>query len=292
MTQCHKCIFKGHSYESFIFYVCRHEYTHHLALYWSILTFKVNWVILMVWLSEWVMACGEQGPGSKVKPLPHAVLAVLWCWITPAYPIVVFLCNTSGYCLSGHVHKALRWGTEVRRKEIKGQEGRRGLSRAWQNKDNVSFFRALRYVVRMYCWKHDLKYANWFSFVALPVVSTRDTFLLNPFSPLHLNAWLLVCRCELRDFEMLRDDCVCCQRHPSLAVFQFLLVYLVLFRVMHPSGWDCSKALLETRFISVPVTSEMAEHIFEKLKKNKASLLTLSLLQPSKYKIPSIFFFL
>ncbi len=128
------------------------------------------------------MACGVQDPGSKVKPLPHAALAVLRCWITPAYPIVVFLGNTSGYCLSGHVLKALHWGLEVRRKEIKGQEGRRGLSWPWQNKDNVRVFRALRCVVRMYWWKHNLKYANWFSFVALPAVSTneRDTFLLNP----------------------------------------------------------------------------------------------------------------
>lgn len=99
------------------------------------LTFKVNWVILMVWLSEWVMACGVQDPGSKVKPLPHAALAVLWCWITPSYPIVVFLGNTSGYCLSGHVLKALCWGTET-----KGQEG---LSRPWQNKVNSESFQSI-----------------------------------------------------------------------------------------------------------------------------------------------------
>ncbi len=142
--------------------------------------------------------------------------------------------------------KALRRGTEVRRKEIKDQEGRRGLSGPWQNKDTVRVFRALRCVVRMYCWKHDLKYANWFSFVALPVVSTNERYF--PTESL----FTVTSECVIAGVPVWITwlwDCVCCQRHPSLAVFQFLLVYLVLVRLMHPSGWDSSIALLETWFI-------------------------------------------
>ncbi len=47
-TQCHTCIFKGHSYESFVLYLCRHESAHHLALYWSILTF-LRWIEWFWW---------------------------------------------------------------------------------------------------------------------------------------------------------------------------------------------------------------------------------------------------
>ncbi len=136
--------------------------------------------------------------------------------------------------------KALRRGTEVRRKEIKGQEGRRGLSRPWQNKDTVRVFRALRCVVRMYCWKHDLKYANWFSFVALPVVSTNERYFptesLFTVTSECVIAGVPVWITWLWDVE--RWLCV-----------QFPMVYLVLVRVMHSSGWDSSKALLETWFI-------------------------------------------
>ncbi len=144
----------------------------------------------------------------------------------------------------------------------------------------------------MYCWKHDLKYANWFSFVALPVVSTNERYFptesLFTVTSECVIAGVPVWITWLWDVE--RWLCV-----------QFPMVYLVLVRVMHSSGWDSSKALLETWFIR-PVSVSLWPLrwgpqsiflIFEKMKKNKAPLLTLSLLQPSKYKIPvNIFFFM